>query len=248
MVEPGTDFDPYHSALTHQPAADEELNEANTISNGGCISDKWADYPYAFGICLASLFFVFVLQLVLFRLGTEKLEKLGFSDKPHGHPGIHGHLSGTPAREAAFVDASTPNPADGAAHGHAHTGTGSDMRKAESGSLASTEDGIAFRDASEESPALAQLLGVATLEFGVIFHRSVKLEAGGEGEAGEDTGLGEVAMSQSISSLYVEMVSLPHSIIIGLTLAVTGEDEFNVLFIVIIVSCSVGLLVRHDLT
>lgn len=113
------------------------------------------------------------------------------------------------------------------------------MAKAEAGSLSSTEDGIAYRDASEESPALAQLLGVATLEFGVIFHRSVQLEAGREGkQAGEGVELGdsEVALSQSISSLYVECVSLPHSIIIGLTLAVTGEDEFNVLFIVIIVS------------
>jgi len=189
---------------------------------------------------------VFVLQLVLFRLGTEKLEKIGFKDKPHGHPGIHGHLSGTGAGDAGFVDAT--HPADSAAHGHAHVG--SDMHKAETGSLASIENSVAYKDASEESPAIAQLLGVATLEFGVIFHRSVQVEAGrargvsGEWDADGDEN-GELAMSQSTSSLYTEFAALPHSIIIGLTLAVTGSDEFNVLFVVIIVSRSLALLAHH---
>lgn len=50
-----------------------------------------------------------------------------------------------------------------------------------------------FADASEDYPAAAQIIGVALLEFVVIFH----------------------------------------SLIIGLTLAVTGSDEFNTLFIVI---------------
>lgn len=219
-----------------QPATD-EIGEGNTISGGGCISDKWADYPFAFGICLASLFFVFVLQLVMFRFGTEKLEKLGFKDKPHGHPGIHGHVSGTGTdghahAHGAFVDAT--NPAEGAADAHAHTG--SDMHKAESGSLSSADNSVAYRDASEESPALAQLLGVATLEFGVIFHRSVEEMERGEGAGAR--GDADAVMSVSLSSLYVEIFTLPHSIIIGLTLAVTGSDEFNVLFIVIIVSRS----------
>ena len=30
-----------------EPAADDELGPANTISYGGCISDAWTDYPYA---------------------------------------------------------------------------------------------------------------------------------------------------------------------------------------------------------
>jgi len=51
-----------------------------------------------------------------------------------------------------------------------------------------------YRDAMEENPVVAQLLGVLTLEFGVVLH----------------------------------------SVIIGLTLSTTGDDEVTTLFIVIV--------------
>ncbi|ORY84712.1 Zinc/iron permease [Leucosporidium creatinivorum] len=158
-----------------EPAADEELSEGNTISAGGCISDKWGLYPFAFGICLVSLFFTFVLHLVAFRIGTERLQEMGLSANTGGHD--HPHAGGHHV------------------HPEVASSTESSEQALEKGVAApDSVDGASFADAQERSPLIAQILGVATLEFGVIFH----------------------------------------SIIIGLTLAVTGSDEFNILFIVII--------------
>ncbi|KAI5476563.1 zip-like iron-zinc transporter [Pseudohyphozyma bogoriensis] len=159
-----------------EPAADDELSESNTISEGGCISDGWAEYPYAFGIALISLFVTFVIQIVAFRVGTEYLESKGIKKDPHIH------VTGHPGHTADKVDAS---PDTTATNEDNDTEVGS-MEKGSSGVIGE------FKDASENSPAVAQILGVGMLEFGVIFHS------------------------------------------IGLTLAVTGDDEFNVLFIVII--------------
>ncbi|KAM0755469.1 ZIP zinc/iron transport family [Meredithblackwellia eburnea MCA 4105] len=158
-----------------QPAT-EELG--TTISDGGCISDAWEEYPYAFGICLSSLFATFVIQLVCFRVGTERLAKLGV-DGPHphitgtAHPHVPAGVDPTSAEESSE---STPR------------------EKEEHGSIGEESDVVFFSDASEKNPASAQLMSVAILEFGVIFH----------------------------------------SVIIGLTLAVTDPSEFNILFIVII--------------
>ncbi|CAD6574983.1 MAG: high-affinity Zn(2+) transporter zrt1 [Tremellales sp. Tagirdzhanova-0007] len=162
------------TSLVHllEPAADDELGPANTIALGGCISNSWVNYPYAFGICLASLFFTFVLELVAFRLGTKYLAARGITmeGSPSG-PGVHG--------AAGF------NGVD-SAHG-GHVIGGNDMQgmsrspmtdpqiqteKAmieinKSSSLSVDET---YTDASEDKPAAAQILGVAILEFGVVFH------------------------------------------------------------------------------
>ena len=50
-----------------------------------------------FGICLASLFATFVFQLVTFRLGTERLAKLGLKDEErHPHMSVALLLFGFP--------------------------------------------------------------------------------------------------------------------------------------------------------
>lgn len=68
------------------------------------------------------------------------------------------------------------------------------QEKQDDSSISGESTPPAYKDTSEDNPAAAQLMGVAMLEAGVIFH----------------------------------------SLIIGLTLAVTGRDEFNVLLIVIV--------------
>ncbi|GAA5932100.1 hypothetical protein JCM1841_006863 [Sporobolomyces salmonicolor] len=153
----------------------------STVSSGGCISDKWGDYPYAFGISLTSLYVVFVVQMVAFRLGSARLAKLGLTNPPHMH--VVGHPGHIQAQDAA----ATVGELDGATAGDQINS----MEKGEGDSIVEEKP---FHDASEQNPLIAQVMGVATLEFGVIFH----------------------------------------SFIIGLTLAVTGDDEFTTLFIVII--------------
>ncbi|KWU45093.1 Zinc/iron permease, partial [Rhodotorula sp. JG-1b] len=141
-------------------------------SEGGCLDDAWGDYPYAFGLCLLSLFLTFVTQMVAFRLGTEALAKLGNSSPPHVH--VMGHPGHVQEQD----------------------------RIASSGRTNGSEDETAARADSLEKGKLnsviclvrEQIMGVATLEFGVCLH----------------------------------------SVIIGLTLAVTEDSGFDVLFIVII--------------
>ncbi|KZO89881.1 ZIP zinc/iron transport family [Calocera viscosa TUFC12733] len=170
------------TALIHllEPAADNELGPANQLALGGCISDAWGEYPYAFGICLASLFATFVIELIAFRIGTARLEKLGIADA-HAHPGVHHFPQG---EEDGMHPPETLENLDATEQGLA-------AKKMVNEGSASVEE---FIDASESNPAIAQILGVAILEFGVIFH----------------------------------------SLIIGLTLATSGPDEFTTLFVVII--------------
>ncbi|KZT58773.1 Zinc/iron permease [Calocera cornea HHB12733] len=168
------------TALIHllEPAADDELGPANQLALGGCISDAWGEYPYAFGICLASLFTTFVMELIAFRIGTARLEKLGISDT-QAHPGMH------------FPPPENEGPHPPKRDNIDETERGLTAQKMVNEGSVSVEE---FADASEANPAIAQILGVAILEFGVIFH----------------------------------------SLIIGLTLATSGPDEFNTLFVVII--------------
>lgn len=128
-----------------------------------------------------SLFFTFVLQLVAFRIGTARLAKLGIIDSTNT-----GNKSTpiTPKNNDDEITAATPSTEQ----------EKSDIDQAERGSVTTSSDSTLFNDSEEANPAAAQILSVAILEFGVVFH----------------------------------------SIIIGLTLAVSGPSQFVILFIVII--------------
>ncbi|GAA5915198.1 uncharacterized protein JCM6883_001763 [Sporobolomyces salmoneus] len=151
----------------------------STRDNGGCLSNAWGEYPYAFGISLTSLYMVFVIQIIAFRLGSARLAKIGMGQRHihvSGHGGHVAEQDAPPATNGSPVSVSSI-----------------DREKALLNDSSSSLE-VGYSDASEQNPLIAQVMGVATLEFGVCFH----------------------------------------SVIIGLTLAVTGDSEFNVLFIVII--------------
>jgi zinc transporter 1/2/3 len=133
-----------------------------------CLSPAWAVYPYALALCLLSLFMIFIVELIAFQWGTAKLAKIGKAHAVHGH-GIDAHLS-----HNSVVEDTVEKP------------SASDVEK----SASSSEEGHAAFTFDDN--VLAQIIGVAILEFGVLLH----------------------------------------SVLIGLTLAVTSE--FVTLFIVII--------------
>ena len=118
-----------------------------------------------FGICLTSLFFTFVLELVAYRLGTSYLVKRGLATTdehvPVGYNGIdsaHGqHSIATGNERGANGDSLDPR-----------MQTEKALAETQGGSNESFDD--VFTDASESKPAVAQILGVAMLEFGVVFH------------------------------------------------------------------------------
>lgn len=152
-----------------QPAT-EELG--GTYLEGGCISDAWADYPYAvraarplpafahadlfddaqFGLCLLSLFLTFVTQIVAFRLGTARLAKLGNSAPPHvhvmGHPGHVQEQDRIASRPSGIMEDSAATAAS--------QGSADSLEKGDFASdRESKED--SFVDASEQNPIIAQV-------------------------------------------------------------------------------------------
>ncbi|KPV74005.1 uncharacterized protein RHOBADRAFT_37873 [Rhodotorula graminis WP1] len=103
-----------------QPAT-EALGASYTLSAGGCISDAWADYPYAFALCLVSLYATFVSQMVFLRMGSERvgraLEANASSadpEKAHGPavpaPSAVGRESTTTAATQGLADPLEDNP------------------------------------------------------------------------------------------------------------------------------------------
>ncbi|KAJ7694650.1 ZIP-like iron-zinc transporter [Mycena rosella] len=113
-----------------------------------CLSPGWSEYPYALALCLLSIFSIFILELIAFRWGTSKLEKLGLRHDPHGHytgsHAAHGpEGSQTPPKEHSTGDVE----AQREEHHHHH------------GELTHLDDS-----------ASAQIVGIAILEFGVILH------------------------------------------------------------------------------
>ncbi|KNZ74568.1 Zinc-regulated transporter 1 [Termitomyces sp. J132] len=113
-----------------------------------CLGEGWTVYPYALALCMLSIFGIFIIELVAFRWGTAKLKKLGIGYDPHGHdPGSHAahgpELDGTSVQDKGKSDIESQDSKN--RHHHHVTDTMSDN-------------------------SVAQILGVAILEFGVILH------------------------------------------------------------------------------
>lgn len=105
----------------------------------------------------------FVAELFAYRIGTNYLAKRGVAIQPEQ---VHG-------LGAALPPSQSRNFSTGEAYPEAEAGvatvTGGDASdKDVKGS--STESLEQWSDASEQMPASAQILGVAILEFGVLFH------------------------------------------------------------------------------
>lgn len=128
------------------------LSPALTELQNDCLSPAWGEYPYALAICLCSIFMIFIVELVAFRWGTSVLAKLGIGHDAHGH-GIPG---GTHAAHGPEIAPSGP-------HAPAYPDADS-LKDIESLSEKHDPSGN-FSDS-----AIAQILGVAILEFGVLLH------------------------------------------------------------------------------
>ena len=106
------------------------------------------------------------MEMVAFRIGTARLKKLGIGMDEEGtdghgsHAGAHaGHISGPEGPMVADQNISAPDTKNA-------NGAFPDNEKG----IANIEEAEAYRDSSTDSPAIAQILGVAILECGVILH------------------------------------------------------------------------------
>jgi len=110
-----------------------------------CLSDAWLIYPYALALSLLSIMTIFITELVAFRWGTAKLKKLGIYHDPHGHDvGSH------------------------AAHGP--EGNATPPQETKEMAVAGDSETASTDNMPTDADALAHILGIAILEFGVLLH------------------------------------------------------------------------------
>ncbi|KAI0773219.1 ZIP zinc/iron transport family [Trametes elegans] len=159
------------TALIHllDPAIDE--------LSSPCLNPAWGDYPYALGICLISIFLIFIVELIAFRWGTAMLARHGFAHDAHGH-GLASHAAHGPETDrmtqAAIAKGEASNnsltqeknPDIESQHSQEHERhypqAHSDVERP---GIHNTHSPSALSD----SP-IAQIIGVAVLEFGVLLH------------------------------------------------------------------------------
>ncbi|TFL01939.1 ZIP-like iron-zinc transporter [Pterulicium gracile] len=112
-----------------------------------CLSASWHSYPWALGLCLLSIFAIFVSELLAFRWGNAKLAQMGEMHDPRKN----GHAS--------------PQ------CGYGATGTSAPIKPPTDPECAS-DSSCASREATEVrgGSAAAKIVGIAILEFGVLLH------------------------------------------------------------------------------
>ncbi|KAJ7183916.1 ZIP-like iron-zinc transporter [Mycena filopes] len=76
------------------------LSPALDELSSDCLSPAWQEYPYALALCLLSIMSIFILELVAFRWGTARLQKIGLSHDAHGHD-VGGHSAHGPESSPA---------------------------------------------------------------------------------------------------------------------------------------------------
>lgn len=145
------------------------------------------------GICTAALFFTFVTDLVAVRLGKEYLAKHGISTEhqvqvAHGLQTLDSQPQAQPQPQpqaragAGDVERAAASSGAGAGAGGSTTSVASvagdapgltpmpSMLSIETTTDTKSKKPDYWSDQSENTPPGAQILGVAILEFGILFH------------------------------------------------------------------------------
>ncbi|THH10716.1 hypothetical protein EW146_g8287 [Bondarzewia mesenterica] len=126
------------------------LSPALSELTSPCLASGWQDYPYALALALLSIFSIFIVELLAFRIGTAKLRKLGITHDAHGH--------GVGAHSAHGPEGSQLGPAGG-----------EEVAKKENDTVSEADIENQHKH-DDDASALAQIIGVAILEFGVMLH------------------------------------------------------------------------------
>lgn len=173
------------------------LQPANEALSDECLGEAWLVYPYAFGICLITLFLMFFSELMAFRFLDAKVESNGHSHSHFGEESLYVKKELDLEDEEENVGTeSDPEDENGHNSEKGKENKLSNPLPQHYSHVADHQDqevvGTLANDHGKEQ-YYGQLISVFILEFGVIFH----------------------------------------SIFVGLTLAVSG-DEFKTLYIVVV--------------
>jgi len=133
-----------------------------------CLSAIWGEYDWAPAIAMMAVFAVFLVELFAFRWGTAKLQAMGVTGyDAHGHCG--GPSAPMPAQKPEDSESPTPISSvedQACCPPVVELEDATFNRDKESLELGSDHD---HQHAPPRSGS-AQILGVAILEFGIIFH------------------------------------------------------------------------------
>ena len=130
------------------------LAPANEALSSPCLPVGWSLYPFSQGITLASIFVIFIIEIIAIRVGTSRLAALGLKYCAHG---IGADQS--PAHGSNMPSAS------GAPHDTNH--------RLESNLDKLSDETAATPTCLPTAEVGSQLIGAAILELGVIFHSIV---------------------------------------------------------------------------
>ncbi|KAI1788130.1 ZIP-like iron-zinc transporter [Ganoderma leucocontextum] len=171
-----------------------------------CLDPAWQVYPYALAICLVSIFSIFIVELVAFRWGTERLARLGIVHDAHGH-GLASHAAHGPETDRDQQKTAALSRSGELDHEKSHA----------------SHDVESFHDHDHDHAPAGQTFPHA--------HSEKDVERGRDAHH-PPSALTDSAAGQIIGIAILEFGVLLHSILIGLTLAV--DQQFTVLFVVLI--------------
>ncbi|KAL5537145.1 hypothetical protein ACEPAF_968 [Sanghuangporus sanghuang] len=126
-----------------------------------CLTGAWTSYPWALALCMLSIFLIFFAELIAFRWGTAKLQKLGITYDAHGHDAGSVHAGHGP--ETGIVRAGSRD--DGASQG-----SNGEKKPKSSAQLAGGDDVVVLQADPLKESAISQIIGIFILEFGIILH------------------------------------------------------------------------------
>ncbi|KAL0060416.1 hypothetical protein AAF712_012785 [Marasmius tenuissimus] len=128
-----------------------------------CLGEAWSDYPYALALCMLSIFLLFLVEVIAFRWGTAKLAKLGATYDNHGHEAGGTHAAHGPEDNDNAATSDVKN------QRRLHDVEVKDVEASSTTTTASSSAPKPHAHGVLDNP-LAQIIGIAILEFGVVLH------------------------------------------------------------------------------
>lgn len=149
-----------------------------------CLTGEWTVYPWAIAIAMMSVFGIFILELVAFRLGVAYMDRLGI-DVHDTHASGVAHVSqiavdilqsnsdflldiaqGPERLQNAHSRIEDAGNGHSHAHGHLHNADGKKIPEAQPLTVADEKANPDNDSTYSKHQSAAQIVGVAILEFG----------------------------------------------------------------------------------
>lgn len=145
--------------LLSPAASNEELGSP-------CLNDAFQNYPFAFAFAMISMFAVFIVEVMAYRVGSQYANKLAYDPHAGGHHHAIEHGGNMQRQQSTNPNGAKLLNSEDVEAAAAVSGGGS---AAEAKVLADSDSSSAST-AVVMSAQASEIIGVLILEFGVIFH------------------------------------------------------------------------------